>query len=234
MNRIIKKISKIKLDNNEYNSRFEIISDSETDNESIEKNEEDNEMNNYRNDEETEENFYNILSVDVGVKHLGLSLMKIDKEFKNPKIEHIDLIDITDFGHKNKKEENNCKLHHTKTMHDRLEHVFLNNYILFKESHFILIEKQPPVGFTDVEQIIFGKYREKTILISPNSMHAYYCLSKNYDQRKIETVEIASRNITDVNLLKKFLAYERNHDIADSICISLYWINLKIKEHLIS
>jgi hypothetical protein len=45
---------------------------------------------------------------------------------------------------------------------------------IFNKANFILIERQPLNGFVAVEQIIFGCWREKSILISPNSVHKFF------------------------------------------------------------
>ena len=118
-------------------------------------------------------------------------------------------------------------MYHTKTFCDWLNHVF-QEHKCFEEADYILIERQPPMGFVAIEQLIFSKYRNKAILISPNSMHAYFKLGNfDYDKRKEYTENICKNNIKNPILLKQLELYHRRHDIADSVCLMLYWINKK-------
>jgi hypothetical protein len=39
-----------------------------------------------------------------------------------------------------------------------------------------LIEKQPPAGLVAVEQLLMMSYRDKAVLVYPNSMHAHFGL----------------------------------------------------------
>ena len=184
---------------------------------------------------------YSVLSIDVGVVHLGLSVSLLDDEYNLIEIIWIDLIDITEFthskdrGHEWGESEKDCKLYHTKTFCDWLNHTFQENYDFFEKTDFILVERQPPMGFVVIEQLIFSRWRHKTILISPSSMHKYFNINSfDYENRKSYTDKIALKSmneyIEDKELLKQLTYYDRTHDISDSICIMLYWINLKQKE----
>ena len=173
---------------------------------------------------------YCVLAIDIGILHLGISVTLLDEEYNFLRIIWIDLINITKFVHK-KVSENECKLNHTKTFCDWLNHTFQENTYFFGMADFILVERQPPVGFVVIEQLIFSKFREKAILISPNSMHSYFNIGNyEYEQRKVYTEKIARMNITNPEILAKIGVFERFHDIADSICIMLFWINKKHKE----
>ena len=118
-----------------------------------------------------------------------------------------------------------CNLHHTCELSDRLQHVFQKFHQVFFEADKILIERQPPIGFKSVEQIIFMTFREKAVLVSPNSVHAFFRIGEyEYDQRKEKSIEIASQYI-DLSGL------ERKHDIADTICMTLFYISRLQKEY---
>jgi len=171
-----------------------------------------------------------VMSIDIGVHHLGVSVSLLDEEYKLIEIIWIDLINITEYDRcPNQKD---CRLHHTKTFCDWLNHTFQENIGFYDMADFILVERQPPMGFVVIEQLIFSKWREKSILISPNSMHKYFGIGKyDYEKRKEYTDKIARMKITDVHLLEQLGFYHRTHDIADSICIMLYWINKKQEEY---
>lgn len=194
--------------------------------------------------------YYYVTSIDIGVKNFGISLTSINQNFTFKEVIWFDLIDITTFVHLNDKAVQDCELYHEKTFCDYLEHVFYLNAKLFEISNWILLERQPLNGYVVVEQLIFSKFRNKAVLVSPNSMHSYFGWTKlklNYEQRKQKSIFIAKKYLHRSYLLSFFNSLERQHDIADCICIMLFWIfkkhsqwieeqriikiNEKIKEH---
>jgi hypothetical protein len=181
-------------------------------------------------DIEDSEKFLKVLSIDVGVQHLGLSLALVNKE-NNTLIKIIDtnLIDITKFTH-NVCSRKDCPLYHTKTFYDWLSHVFVE-HPCFEEADAILIERQPPGGFIVVEQIIFGRFREKTWLINPRSVHKFLGIGHfDYEGRK-RMSEKAGNLVLSETLKKECEGYDRQHDISDSICQLLYWCNKQNYEY---
>ena len=176
---------------------------------------------------------YTILSVDVGIIHLGLTVSVLDEEYSLVDIVFVDLIDITNFLH-NKVQEKDCKLHHDRTFCDWLNHVFQEHMELFDSVDYILIERQPPTGLVGIEQLIFSKWRNKAVLISPSSMHKHFNIGHyDYEQRKEQTELISLNKITDKKMLKKMKKFDRLHDIADSICMTLFWASKKYEEFCI-
>jgi len=99
--------------------------------------------------------------------------------------------------------------------------LMLNDYKkYFETSEQILIERQPIGGFTDIQTLIHYIHRDKTILISPNSMHKYFGFDNlDYDQRKEQTVKIATPYLEDNEYFHRL---ERKHDIADAVCMILF------------
>lgn len=172
-----------------------------------------------------------VLSIDVGILHFGLSETILYPDYTIKEIRTISLTDITKFNHCLDYKDHKCTLHHTKTIVDWLDHVIQDNQRLFDESTFILIERQPFGPFTAIEQLLFSRFRNKAYLISPRNVHTYLNIGTlDYDQRKNYSVKIASRFLTESNL-KKMNSYPRSHDIADSICMMLYWRNKKEMEY---
>lgn len=162
-----------------------------------------------------------ILSIDVGIKNLGMTVMIVNDNYDFISIPLIQLIDITKFDCLP-----NCKLNHTKTFADWIEHVVVKYNEIFKEVDYILVERQPPCGLVAIEQIFFSKYREKAFLISPTSVHKFFSIgSFDYETRKYYSTQIASKYL-EPDVLK---SYERKHDITDTILFSVYWIH-KLKE----
>jgi hypothetical protein len=175
-------------------------------------------------------NFYKVLSIDVGVIHLGISVSILNSDYTLKEIIWVDNIDITDYKH-TKCLISQCKLYHTKTFSDWIDHMIEENKEYFDESDIIIIEKQPPAGFVVVEQLIFSKYRHKTTIVSPNSVHKYFnFFNLDYDKRKEFSVKIADRFLSE-KLIEKSKRFDRRHDISDSICIMLYFINKKQEEY---
>ena len=69
-------------------------------------------------------------------------------------------------------------------------------------------------------------FKDKVILVSPVSMHTHFGMRHlNYEARKERTVEIANK------YLNEEIPYERKHDIADALCMILYY-NFRISVHL--
>ena len=219
------------MDDSDYDDRFIILSDSDisTDEDSDSDSDSDSESDiaNDMSKLSLHEKGYAIMSIDIGIYHLGVSITLVDENFKIEEIIWIDLIDITQFNC-----PNGCELYHTKTFTDWLEHVFQREYGFFDLVDFILIERQPPVGLTAIEQLIFYRWRDKSILISPNSVHAFFCMGNDYDKRKELAVRI-TRNFIPKNLQEQLEWYDRQHDIADSILFTIYWCE-KQKQRLLT
>jgi len=160
-----------------------------------------------------------ILSIDIGIKHLALVLINIDEHWQFQNIIWFDLVDITEFDCKP-----DCAFFHTKTFADWIRH-FIDKYEhVINKAERILIERQPPNGLVVVEQLIFGCFREKSILISPTSVHKFFDIRQlDYEHRKIAVVNIARKYFTDKDY-KKLCEYDRKHDICDAVLFTIFWI----------
>ena len=80
---------------------------------------------------------YRVLSIDVGIIHLGLSVFNTDHHFNIQKLERVDLINITQFSH-NHVSRKECTLYHNKTI-SWMEHVFQDS-MYFYEVDYIMIK----------------------------------------------------------------------------------------------
>jgi hypothetical protein len=186
-----------------------------------------------------------ILSIDIGIVNLGYVYCEIildvvlpntsklknlffnknyNKEIqKNIKIIDCNRIDITHMRH-NKIPFHSCKLHHDNCIPDYLDH-FIQETTYFEESDIILLERQPPVGITNVQDLLFKQFREKTLLISPNSVHKYFNLNSDYNIRKTESEKIANNYLIDFH---KFTGNKRKHDMSDALLMILYYYKIEV------
>lgn len=174
---------------------------------------------------------FNVLGIDIGIHNLGLSLSLCNDDFTLYSVEWITLLNITEYKH-NTISINNCTLPHTKTLCDWINHIFQEYNIFFQKADYILIERQPIHGIVGLEQLIFAKYRHKAHLIHPSSMHKHFHIGHmEYDQRKKRTIAIARKKLSP-SLLFEFDSLERNHDIGDSICLTIYWLHQQHQSYI--
>lgn len=172
-----------------------------------------------------------IVSIDVGHTNLGISFCSITRDFKLREIIWFDKIDISQHVHLDEESKLNCKLGHTKTPTDFLLHIFYLHHELFLAASYILVERQPPTGMKDIEQLFYFNFRDKVILIAPNSVHCFMGwnnLNLDYEQRKIKSEELMYKYLKDSPrkyLIKKFNDFERKHDIADSFGFIIFWLS---------
>lgn len=192
------------------------------------------------------------MTIDVGILHLGLVVVKITKDWEFERIIWHRLENITIMKH-NRVPLNDCTLYHTASITDRMAHVYQEYENIFDSCDRILIERQPIQGLMCVQESLVSKFRHKIEIVSPNQMHKFFSISdKNYEERKVATVDIARRyfrskeNFGDAlensekGLLEKFEQYRdkndcsvfRQHDIADAICILVVVIDKKRKNYL--
>jgi hypothetical protein len=173
-----------------------------------------------------QEEEYIVLCIDIGITHLGMSVIVADKEYNFKKVAGIDMIDITDFKHIDGVTFGNCHLHHSKNFTDWLEHIFIYYSNAFNYADKILIERQPPQGLVAVEQLIFSRYRHKSELIHPSSMHKFFGIGHLlYEERKQEVEKICLKYLELPHVICEFFGFERRHDIADSVCFGLFWLH---------
>lgn len=158
-----------------------------------------------------------IVGVDIGYINMGVVSAELDErcELKfydafryNISLVKHDLIPVQE-----------CTIPHTRETCDRVAHFIQENQDLFEGADCILIERQPPMGFKDIEALLMVKYRSKVKLISPNRMHKHFKMRHlDYEQRKHRVVEIASPHLGHIHTFK---SQERKHDIADAACMCL-------------
>ncbi len=165
-----------------------------------------------------------ILSIDVGLINLALVQVECfyDKDILQlDKIINCKLVNLTNLVNKCNIEK--CELGHTKTAADYLFHLFKLYKKLFDSSNIILIEKQPPMGLVEIEQIINFQYRNKSVLVHPNSMQSHFKINMySYEQRKIETTKIAKKYLENI---PEYINNDRKHDLSDAVCFVLFYLH---------
>ena len=172
-----------------------------------------------------------VLSVDVGVKHLGLILVEVNDDYTLQRIVAFDCVDITRF-HSSSAEERACSLHHEKTYGDYMMHVF-KQYGSYFDASVILIERQPLTGYVVIEQLIFYTFRNKSVLVSPNSMHAFMGWNKrclDYEGRKDESIRELTMCLSS-DQQERLNRLVRKHDVSDAFCMFKLWSSREIRAY---
>jgi len=155
----------------------------------------------------------NLVSVDIG--YSNMAIVELITDFKDFTVKSVHKINLSTFN------ENEVYLSMIK---------FIAEYKdLFNYADIILIERQPPQGLTNIQDILAYNFSSKVKLICPRSMHKHFMISKlEYDDRKEKTVNITSKYLKNCDI---FDNEDRKHDIADAFCLALYYIekNKKIE-----
>jgi hypothetical protein len=184
-----------------------------------------------------------VFSIDIGISNLGFvycnvefpdientskykNLLLNSKYSFNNNITVLDCnrVDITVMKH-TAVEHCNCKLYHERCIPDYIDHFVQEYQTYFNNADIILLERQPPAGITNVQDLLFIKYRDKTILISPVSVHKYFELNSDYLVRKSESEKIAGDYLSNFS---KFVFNFRKHDISDSLLMVLYYYKIQM------
>lgn len=168
-----------------------------------------------------------IVAIDIGYINIGLVRVAVDDCFNMSVIDAMK-IDLRYLKH-TAVHPAQCKIPHTTETCDRVAH-FIQEYASIMDSaDHVLIERQPIGGFKDIEGMIMTAYRAKTTLISPNSMHRFHGIQNfSYEERKEQTERIAHPLVGHID---EYASLERKHDIADAVCICMFFVNTVKQEH---
>ena len=155
-----------------------------------------------------------VLAIDIGYHNMGLVLAEFEDD---PKI-HVKCmkkVSLEDY-----------KYIRSNDFVDLIPLFVEDHQELFDSADKILIERQPPGGFTNIEILLHYMFRDKVVLVSPVSMHTHFGMRHlDYEERKERTVLITEK------YLKDDIPYERKHDIADAFCMIVYY-NFKVTTHI--
>ena len=166
-----------------------------------------------------------IVGIDIGYINMGIVSAVIDENFEL-KFNDAFKYNISVIKHKLVPVQE-CTIPHTCETCDRVSHFIQENQYMLEYADCILVERQPPMGFKDIEALIMNKYRSKVKLISPNKLHKHFNMRNlDYEERKKRVVEIATPWIGEIYT---FDIEERKHDMADAACMCIMYFN-KVKE----
>ena len=158
-----------------------------------------------------------VVSIDIGYINMGFveAYISPSREISIINAKRLNISRHT----QNRVSKQDCKLCHTREIVDGVMHFIQEYKPVLDNCDVLLIERQPPQGFTSIEGILFYEYRNKAVLISPNAMHSFFKIRHLvYDDRKEKTVQFASEYI-DLNFI------ERKHDISDAVCMIIFYNN---------
>src|SRR5690348_5993370 len=109
------------------------------------------------------------LAIDIGIENMGISWTSFDDTF--PAVD-LQLTEIKDFivedltkPHHKRVPFEACKLLHTNTVSDRIDHLIQEYQDVFDKATRIFIEQQPPRGQQALEQLLFKRFRDKARLV---------------------------------------------------------------------
>jgi hypothetical protein len=148
-----------------------------------------------------------ILSIDIGYHNMGLVVAETSCKGPKFKIELMKKVSLGDY-----------KFIQSNDFVDIIPLFVEDHKEIFDSVDKILIERQPPTGFTNVEILLHYMFKDKVSLISPMSMHTHFGIRHlDYDQRKERTISISEKYLDDE------IPYDRKHDIADAICMIAFY-----------
>ena len=155
-----------------------------------------------------------VLAIDIGYHNMGLVLAEFEDDpkiyvkcMKKASLEDYKYIRSNDFI-------------------DLIPLFVEDHQELFDSADKILIERQPPGGFTNIEILLHYMFRDKVVLVSPVSMHTHFGMRHlDYEERKERTVSMTEK------YLKDDIPFDRKHDIADAFCMIMYF-NFKVTTHI--
>jgi hypothetical protein len=166
-----------------------------------------------------------LIGIDIGYINMGVVRVSVDDEFNFTFTDSF-RYNISIMKH-SRVRACDCKIPHTAETCDRVAHFIQENKDMFDSADFILIERQPPMGFKDIEALLMTAYRHKVKLLSPNRLHKYFGISnQEYDVRKESVVSITEAHLGHI---ESFNNQVRKHDMADAACMCIYQI-VKFKE----
>lgn len=148
-----------------------------------------------------------ILAIDIGYFNMGLVFAECDKVDIRPVF--MKKVSLEDY-----------KYIFSNDIVD-LVPLMVNEYkVWFDSAEHILIERQPPGGFQNIEVLLHYMFKDKVTLVNPVSLHVHFGIRHlTYEERKERTTSIAEKYLPE----GEEIPYERKHDIGDAICMIVYF-----------
>ena len=154
-----------------------------------------------------------ILAIDIGYHNMGIVLANSSDKGPKVEVEYIKKVSLADY-----------KYIRSNDFVDTIPLFVEDHQSIFDGADRILIERQPPGGFQNIEILLHYMFKDKVTLISPVSMHVHFGMRHlNYEERKERTVIISEKYMGEI-------PYERKHDIADALCMIIFY-NFRTEVH---
>jgi hypothetical protein len=154
-----------------------------------------------------------VLAIDIGYHNMGLVLAESSDKGPKVEVEYIKKVSLADY-----------KYIRSNDFVDVIPLFVEDHQSIFDGADRILIERQPPGGFQNIEILLHYMFKDKVTLISPVSMHVHFGMRHlNYEERKERTVVISEKYMGEI-------PYERKHDIADALCMIIFY-NFRTEVH---
>lgn len=168
------------------------------------------------------------VGIDVGIENLAIVKCLVE-QYEITRVIEAHRINLGELKHI-KVSRSACLLHHTNDAYDRVQH-FLQEYAdFFNGVDQVRIERQPITGLVHIEQLLFGHFREKAELVSPNAMHKFFNIQTyDYQGRKKQTEKIAQPYIE--SCVSYDWKTDRVHDMADALCILIFSLSKEKNEY---
>lgn len=165
-----------------------------------------------------------VVGIDPGVVNLGF----VDALLTAPTFRVVDaqVIDVRYLQHKTVA-ACQCQLPHTLELSSYIAH-FIQEYRL-QDADVVLIERQPPqsAGYA-TQQLLQALLRQQPKLVHPTAIQRMYGATKSdtYELRKQKSVAFARPYLSNC---QHFATSERQHDIADAVCMLKTYCDSKLK-----
>ena len=154
-----------------------------------------------------------ILAIDIGYHNMGIVLANSSDKGPKVEVEYIKKVSLADY-----------KYIKSNDFVDTIPLFVEDHQSIFDGADRILIERQPPGGFQNIEILLHYMFKDKVTLISPVSMHVHFGMRHlDYEERKERTVVISEKYMGEI-------PYERKHDIADALCMIIFY-NFRTEVH---
>lgn len=169
-----------------------------------------------------------LIGIDIGITNLGLVGFYVNQDYTLCNIDLCDIIDIKELTINCS--DPDCELEHDMCVCDYMSHLYKLYDNKFKIADKIIIERQPIGGILSVQELLLREYRNKVVLVSPNSMHKHFMINHfNYETRKKCTVKIASPHLDKFNIFGK--DPDRSNHMADAFCILKFYLYKQNKKY---
>lgn len=186
------------------------------------------------------ENNFRIVGIDVGWVNLAMVCVDVDMDSYDPLSvkEKFDFTvvyaNMTDLRHVPCRDES-CMFERSDKNGGHVVHHYVEAmHEWFSTADKIVIERQPVQSVVEQLLLVYIKQRyskgkrEHVKLIAPQTMHAYFNMSNEKVDRRIEVVEITREYLEELKVFK--MAEYKDH-LGDSLAFVLYYIRVHLEKH---